>query len=255
MKYAILIVILALSLETSVSAQETIHIAAGEWPPYVSSKSKHKGIFSHIVTKAFGLEDVKVDIEFMPWPRILQQVRYGEKDGGIAWFYTPERAKYALYSDPVVYGRYVFFHLKSFHFDWQSVDDLAGTTIGLILDSYYGEELELAEKAGKIKVEYVHDIALNYQKILAGHIQLTVEDVTVGYDIIRNSFSPEEIQLFTHHPKPIITKSLHLILSKRIERNKRMLSSFNKGLKKLKLSGKYDKFFEEFRRIDYSIQK
>jgi len=41
------------------------------------------------------------------------------------------------------------------------------------------------------------------------------------------------------------------MFSKKIERNKHMLKLFNKGLKRLKESGKYNQFLEESRRGEY----
>ncbi|MEH6344858.1 MAG: hypothetical protein V7785_07230 [Bermanella sp.] len=43
----------------------------------------------------------------------------------------------------------------------------------------------------------------------------------------------------------------YLILSKKIKGNQRMLKLFNKGLKRLKASGRYDQFFSQSRRGEY----
>jgi len=39
--------------------------------------------------------------------------------------------------------------------------------------------------------------------------------------------------------------------SRKVEKNKRMLELFNKGLKQLKAAGKIDRYFSESRRGDY----
>ena len=75
-------------------------------------------------------------------------------------------------------------------------------------------------------------------------------DIENGYDIINTDFTSDAAK-FKHHPKFINSYSLHLILSKKISKNKRLIESFNKGFQMLKDSGKYDQYIEESRKGKY----
>ena len=81
----ILIGFLSLIFSSSLSANETIRIANGEWPPYLSKELKHYGVASRIVAEAFALEGVKVKYGFFPWGRAYAVVQRGEWDGSVIW--------------------------------------------------------------------------------------------------------------------------------------------------------------------------
>jgi polar amino acid transport system substrate-binding protein len=242
MKKIILMILLFISTSASVFAEETIRLTNGEWPPWLSKDLKHYGLASHIVTEAFALEGVKVEYGFFPWKRAYQIAERGEWDGTAIWSKAPEREERFYYSDPVLYGTLVFFHLKSYEFDWNTIEDLKGIKIGATLQYTYGKEFDNAAKAGVIKVDYMPTDEQNYNKLLLGRIDIFPMERDVGYNMLRKNLKPEQVKLFTHHPKPIRSTSFHLLLPKKLERSKRMLVLFNKGLKRLREMGKIDQF-------------
>jgi polar amino acid transport system substrate-binding protein len=117
-----------------------------------------------------------------------------------------------------------------------------------------GAEFQNAEKTGKIEVQRVSDDETNFKKLRSGRIKLFPIIVDVGYDMLHNLFKPEEVSLFKYHPKPVDSATFHLLLSKKVPKNERLIVLFNKGLQRLKDSGKYDQFFEESRRGEYKMR-
>ncbi len=246
-----LIVLFFLSISLNLYAQEAIRLTNGEWPPYLSKDLKHYGVASRIVTEAFALEGIKVEYGFFPWERALELAKQGDWDGSLVWFHTPEREKHFYYSDPVIYSTHVFFHLKSYKFDWNTIEGLQGVTIGGSLGSYHENLFRKAEKSGKIRVEWVSRDEISFRKLLKGRIDIFSDDIDVGYLMLRKNFTPEEVQLVTYHPKPVLEGSGHLLLSKKVEKNRHLIVVFNKGLKRLRKSGKLDQYLAESRRGEY----
>ncbi len=242
---------LFLIISPSIFAEETIRITTGEWAPYLSKDLKYYGVAARIVTESFALEGVKVEYGFFPWARSKFFAREGEWDGSAVWVHNSERAKDFLFSDSVVEVKNVFFHLKSYSFDWNTIDDLKGISIGGTIEYSYGEAFQNAEKTGRIKVQRAPSDEINFRKLLAGRIKIFPFVLDNSYLLLQKSFKPGQIRLITYHPKPVDAKSNRLMLSKKIERNKHMLKLFNKGLKRLKESGKYDQYLEESRRGEY----
>ncbi len=238
-------------MATSTGAEETIRLASGEWSPYQSENLKYFGVASRIVTEAFALEGVKVEYGYFPWNRSLKLAEKGKWDGTFLWFDTPERRKNFYISDPVVDIQYVFFHMKSYSFDWKTIDDLKGLAIGGTVGYDYGEEFQGAEKAKKITVERIQKDEQSFKKLLKGRIQIFPNDLDAGLEIIHKHFTSEQVALFSYHPKPVRAAPHHLLLSKNVKQNKQMLERFNKGLKRLKESGKVDQYLTESRRGDY----
>ena len=57
----------------------------------------------------------------------------------------------------------------------------------------------------------------------------------------------ETVDLIAYHPKPLLQKQLHLLLPKKMEKNRAMglLSLFNRGLQRLKENGTYNKIMND----------
>ncbi len=244
-----------LTFSTSSFAQETIRITNGEWRPFLSENLKQYGVLSHIITTAFSSEGINVEYGFFPWARSYTFVKTGKWDGSVVWSRTPEKENEVYFSDPVFISKDVFFHLKSYKFDWNTIDDLKGITVGATIKYTYGKKFDNAEKVGELLVDRVPSDLLNFKKLLKERIQIFPMNIDAGYSLIQEQFKPENAQLFTNHSKPTQKFVYHLILSKKVKRNREMLKLFNKGLKRLRDNGKYARFFEASRRGDYIIKK
>jgi len=90
-----------------------------------------------------------------------------------------------------------------------------------------------------------------FPMLLKERIQVYPQELNVGYDALYRNFLMRETQLITHHPKPFHMDFSYLLLSKEIERNKRLIKIFNKNLKRLKDSGDIDQYFNEARQGKY----
>jgi len=235
------------SLDTSSddSEMEVIRLTNGEWPPYLSQDLEHYGVVSRVVTEAFALEGVKVEYGFFSWKRAYELAKEGEWDGSLVWLYTPEREEYFHYSEPVMYCNYVFWHLKSYEFDWDNIEDLEGVTIGGTWGYFYEEAFSNLEKAGKVQVEWVSQDELNFEKLLKGRIDIYPQDIYVGQSMLQKNFAPQQIQLLTYHPRPISVDPMCLILSRKVEENERLIILFNRGLERLRQNGKLDEYLTE----------
>ena len=161
------------------------------------------------------------------------------------------RSKHFIYSDTVFESKGVFFYLKEHPFDWNTLEDLKGKTIGAVSGYSNGKTIDEAEKSGILMLEKVPLEQNNFKKLLTKRIELFTSDLDVGYRILNLHFKPEEIQRITHHPKSHYTQSMHLLLSKKVNHNQILMKNFNKGLIRLKASGKYDLYFKESRKGMY----
>ena len=226
-------------------AEDTLRLTNGEWQPYMSEHVPNYGMGSHIVTEAFALVGIAVEYGFFPWKRAYDVTKKGTWDGTVGWSFSDERGEAFFFSDPVFPSTYVLFHLKDFSFEWNSIEDLQDKKIGVTMEYFYGDDFHTAEKAGVIHPEYAKSDELNLKKLLKGRIQVFIGDVMVTYEQIRDTFSAQEAAAFTHHPKFLINRDLHLLLTKANPDNERMVALFNQGLKQLKENGRYDEIIAD----------
>jgi polar amino acid transport system substrate-binding protein len=227
------------------ASETTIRITNGEWEPYLSESSYQYGLASHIITEAFQLEGISIAWGFFPWKRSYELARMGHWDASAVWWPTEDAKRDFWISDPVVGTSFVYFYLKEKPFDWDSIDDLKGLKIGITLGYDYGEAFMSAMQRGQIQVDAHSQDELNYKKLLLGRIDVFPNDPLVGYAQIKNNFSPEEAERFTHHPKEFEQSTLSLIISRNTDKGKYFLEKFNAGLAKLKESGRLAQMLSE----------
>lgn len=216
---------------------ETLRVATGEWVPYVSKEYKHHGAIGHVIEKIYQTEGVEVEFGYFPWSRGYQMVKDGVWDTTMPYYCSPEREKLFYCSDPIVSGQLVYFHRTDYPFEWHSINDLKGLSVGGTLGYYYGEEFEKAERNQLFKVQRIASDETNFMVLMKGRIQVFPQDKEVGYAMVRRLFSKDEQALITHNSTPIHTKSLHLLFARNNEKSKRYLDMFNRGLKRLQSSG------------------
>ncbi len=258
MKKHILYLIVFSFFSTVVFAETTIRITNGEWEPFMSEYSYHYGVNSHIISEAFKIEGINVVWGFFPWKRSYMLAENGKKwDASATWWPTEDAREKFLLSKPISETSFVFFHLKTYNFDWKSVDDLKEIKIGGTLEYDYGKDFMTAVKEKKIYIDLVFKDELNYKKLLAGRIDIFPNDPTVGYAQIRNSLPPQKAILITHHAKEFEQSTLHLVISKKSKNGQFFFDKFNAGFKKLKESGRYDEMLKDLMagRYDKKIYK
>lgn len=256
MKRFILIVILcSLGLSSQGIAEETIRVATGEWEPYISKNLKHYGVCTQIITESFALKGIKAEIGFFPWARGERFAQLGEWDAMATLVSTPERKKVFYLSDVAYSSKRVFFHLENYSFDWDTVDDLKGISIGATLGYKYGSVFENAEKKGKISVLRVPKDEQNFKMMLIGRIKIFPFSLNAGYFMLNDQFGPEDAAKITHHPKILQKADYHVMFPKNSKRSLRLVDQFNKGLEQLKKSGRYDQLFKKFRDGEYNIKE
>jgi polar amino acid transport system substrate-binding protein len=246
------IFILSVFFNSASSAEQTVRLTNTEWPPYFSEKLKYYGVGSRIVSEAFALEGIQVEYQFLPPKRALWLAEEGKEwDGTVGWEINPERELHFWVSDPIWEAPWVFFHLKSYSFDWKTFDDLKDIRIGGTLEYMYTSEFMNADRLMTINVDRGTSDEIGFKKLLTGRIDLFPQLIDVGDYQLQEFFNPQTVQLFTHHPTPFGKHTDRLLMSKKNERSKDLIEAFNRGLKKLKESGQYDQYFEESRRGDY----
>lgn len=256
MKKVFFYVLLLLFYSVTISAEITVRITNGEWEPYMSESSPHYGFASHVVSEAFKLEGIKVRWRFYPWKRSLIVAKKGRYyDASCCWWPSEEIGQNFLISDPITKSSVVFFHLKSYKFDWDNIDDLKGIKIGGTFEYEYSEEFMKAMNDKSIMVDTVPTDEQNYKKLLGGRIDIFPNDPIVGYSQIRNTFAPSRARLFTHNAKELQSTTLNLIIAREIKNPELLMTKFNLGLKKLKESGRFDQMMNDAMRGNYDKQK
>ncbi len=230
--------VLPLACWAPLAAAEDITLANGEWLPLLSEQLPGKGVLSRVVSEAFALEGVKVHYVFRPWPRALAEAQSGIAQGTLVWSkgapYSA-RSRNFVYSDIVFEGKSVFFQRRGFAFSWRSYADLAKYRIGGVL----GYEYDFEGTPG-VRIDRAPTEELSMRKLLAGRFDLYPTVREVGLYTLHTRFSPQEAARIRQAPGPAYNLTrYHLLLPRRLASTPHTLALFNRGLRRLKESGRY----------------
>ena len=259
MKIKTFVVILFSFLFLNSAFAETIHLMAGNWPPYLSPKMEKNGIAGRIVTEALAMKGHKVHIHFAHWQEAFswakkgRTAKGGKVHGTLLWFKTPEREKDFLYSDPLIHEKHVFFHRKESPIIFNKLSDLSRLKIGGVIGFHYGKEFAEAERKGKIRVGRTYLSEFAFAFLVHKKIDLFPQEMLVGYHQLKEYFPKKLQRKITHHErKPLFEGWSHLILSKKHSQNGKIFKDFNEGFKKLKDQGKIKSYLDQIKdpRID-----
>ena len=243
-------------LAQSETKDKPIRIATGEYIPFCSSSSKHKGFASHVVSEAFARQGYKVEYNFLPWKRAILQAKNNDYDATSWWVYTDERAEDFLFSDKLLETATYFFYLKTQtpNFNWAEFDDLTGYRIGITRGYHYSDEFQAYRKAGKASFEVVNEDEQNFKRLLYKRIDLFPVNVVVGLELLRARFAPHVMPQVAFHPNPVTSKSGFLMFPKKGGRSEELQANFNAGLKSIREDGSYEKMLNNLLTGFYSQQ-
>jgi len=224
-------------------ANETINLLIGEWSPYTSQNNAKGKIAEVIVKESFSLVDIDVVYEYYPWKRSYRNAKEGIGFGTFPWYKSEQREKdFIVTSEYLLETKTVFFHLKSLKFHWENYDDLKkyelGGTIGYT-DVAFLKDLGIG-------VQLVPREELNFKKLLKHRIDLTTSSVIVGKTFINKLFEEKTRKLFTYHPKPLFGNKMYMLISKKVPNAQKLANKFDKGLRQLKESGRYEEIITGF---------
>jgi polar amino acid transport system substrate-binding protein len=217
-----------------------VRLANGNWPPYNGEELPHGGCDAWIISEAFALEGITVEYGYFPWARGLSLSAAGVWDGAPSWADNPEhREKHYVSAEATMTQEWVFFYRADQPLTWETVDDLAGRTIGVTAGYYYGNAFsKLRQKGTAVLVESQDDEA-NFKMLLAGRIDVLPMERHVGNTLLKTIFTPAERAQIAVSERSFAQFEPHLLLSKAVAENETRMAAFDRGLRRLKESEQY----------------
>ncbi len=230
-------------------------ISTGEWAPFSGEKLYENGFVLHVIREAFAREGLQVRFDFFPWERAYQSMLdQGSPYAASAyWYQSAERESVCFYSEPIIEEEMVLFYRKAAPLEnWSTLEDLKGYTIGTSIGITYPDEFKKLIESGVLTAEEAPDDELNFKKLLLGRIDLFPTTSVAGLELLRNKFTPAELDQLDYHKKPLLVSTGHLLFSKSHPDGEKNLAIFNSGLEKIIKDGTYEKMYADLLAGKYS---
>ena len=247
MKCLLLLFILTFSSGVCLAKEVQVIFATGEWPPFSSENLPEYGTATALVSAICKAGGIQPKYEFYPWKRAELKVVTGEIFAAFPYAISEERRKSHDFSDILFHGVNVFVHYeKNLHsrvaITYKALDDLQGYRIGGISGSF----LEPAFSHAGLSYEPTTTLDQSIHKLVAGRIDLCIDDKVVLYDAIMRLY-PDKIGHFRFLPKPFGEKMpTALLVSRAYPDARQILKKFNRGLAIIKQNGEYDRIIAKY---------
>lgn len=225
----------------SAEGKRKLTVASLEWPPYTSSEMDGQGYLIAIVKRVFEEAGYEIEVLFMPWTRVLQQLEKGMIDAAASAYPTDERKRKYLISNPYAHAPLGFFKMKDRAITFSKVEDLKPYTIGVGRGYAHTPEFD---HATFLKKEIVGKVEQNFLKLIAGRIDLAAGDRANGFYVLSKLISETDdpkkkkalSQIEFLYP-PLVDFTLHVLISRKIPNGEAIVKDFNAALTRLDAKG------------------
>ncbi len=235
---AALVVIAALIAGTVPGWAKPLRAAAlVGYAPYSDDGLPGKGFSNDLLVQAMARAGYAVDVVMMPWSRALDATYEGTADILPSVWYSTERAEKLIYSQPYADNRIVFVKRSSDPFEYHSLADLAGKSIGIV-NNYFYDPSFLAGSG--YRLEGTHDVLTNLRKVAGGRLDLTLDDALTLTSII-NAEAPELRRQLALTRGALVEKGLYMAFSRARPDAQALADAFNAALAAMRADGSYDR--------------
>ncbi|ASP40649.1 amino acid ABC transporter substrate-binding protein [Bacterioplanes sanyensis] len=235
-----LILITSLILWSCNSLAETVTAAQDPWPPFVQ-EGNPPGISVEVVQEAMKTQGYTVDMKLTPWARAIEDVKNGNVDFLIGTWFTQERSAYLRYSDHYAINQVKFITKADSSFEYTGMDSLAGKSVGIVRGYGYGDEFLTA---GHFARPEANNLVLNLRKLMAGRIDMTLEDEIVARSQMTGAGL--DVSQFRFTSNSLSENKLHVTSGLANARSEELINAFNKGLAAIKANGTFDAIMKKY---------
>jgi len=183
-----------------------------EWAPYTGADLQGLGFVTATIVDAMKSAGSRAEVQFFPWSRAVRLVDTDPAYVGFfPAYYSRERARRYLYSDPVGRSTVVFLERVDAPVKWAAYDDLLGKRIGVVRGFVNTEELDARIANKTLVAEEVFDDRSNILKLAAGRLDLVVIDSQVYQHLMRTDLEVARVAAqLQPNPKVLEVKNLYV---------------------------------------------
>jgi polar amino acid transport system substrate-binding protein len=220
-----------------------ITLATLNWQPYASEELDGGGFTTEIVRLAFKKAGYQTEVTYMPWIRVLAEVKKGVFDAMYPAYYSDSRSRDYALSAPIANGPLVLCKRSDRPLKYRSLEDLRPYIVGVVRGYVNTAAFDAADFIAK---KIVNSDKQNLLKVLTGRIDLAVIDMYTAQHIIDTAIPQARGKLDFMMP-PLDIKPLYVGFSKSRPGYHKRLEAFNQALKELSNKGIISQIYTKHR--------
>lgn len=231
------------------SAEPPVILVADPWCPHTCDPAGGaEGYMIEIAREAFGLSGIEVIYKTEGWTRAMSDVRQGRADGAVGAL-LDEAADLVTHIEPLGMQVNVLVTLEDDPWRFTGWDSLSGRKVGAVSSYSYSAEIDEWLKSHPSEVQMISgsDVAIrNLKKLMAGRIDVMLDDEAVVGDAVARLNSPRSVKLAGRLPGG----SLHIAFN--FKRGERLSRILNANIRALRASGRLSAILERYDLSDWA---
>ncbi len=229
------------SLSSAENTSKSLTIATSVWSPYVDRQRPSKGAAVAIVRGIFKRAGYDTTMRIESWPRTLKGVGIGVYDAIATTWYSDEREKNFLYTEPYYVNEIKLLKRKEKQITFNSLEDLKKYRIGIVEGYAYDDTFDNVTWLRKV---VSNNVMQNLVMLTNGQIDLVVGDQwVIRYEL--SQYLSNSIDQLEFLPKSLSKKGLHVAVSRQNPDHKTIATDFNKALVEMKKDGSFQTLFDK----------
>lgn len=229
---------LFLSAAVYAKENEGIILVGNEPVPAKPNLIQGAGPILRILQEAFKRSGYDTEYRVTAWSRALKETEHGTFDALISTYWSAEREKVFLYSDPYAVHQISLLKKKSFNFNWSTASDLTPYRIGLVRNGLLSEELQAASDS--LQILRLQNVEAVIRMVVFGRVEMGISQQHRAMKILQAQY-PEKVELMNFVEKPLAIENAFIVVSRKHPEGPVIIDAFNKGLRQMIADGSYRK--------------
>jgi polar amino acid transport system substrate-binding protein len=217
------------------SAGEPVRMLANTSPPYADNKLPEGGLALELVTHIMQRAGYAPDIAIESWSRAMEGVRIGLYDALASAWYTEERGRDFLFSEPYLSSKLILVKLRDDPRNFSELSLLQGRRLGVRVEYAYG--VDFTAIPGLRLVEENHLIQ-NLLNLLNGSVDVVIGDQrTLALQL--RQYLAKQVHKFEVVEIDLPRRNRHVAASRALDGSDAMIKAFNQALAESRKDGSH----------------
>ena len=218
---------------------EHLRLAGDSWPPFTDQSLPNNGLAVDLVSSALQRAGHSTEYVEVPWARVLRGLQQGDYDLIVAAWYSAERTRYGLFSEPYLVNRIRFLRRAGMPIEYTGLDGLQPFSIAVVRGYSYDGAFDAAEQLTKV---LVLEFAMGARMLAAGRVQLTLEDELVArHHLNRDLREIRDALEFVE--TPLSENGLHILVRRSHPLHQQIVREFNQAIRAMRADGSYQRIY------------
>lgn len=220
-----------------------LRLATGEYAPFTGESIPGQGMSSEVVKAVFKEINTDITLEFLPWNRLMNNLKSGAVAGSFPWKESEERKAFLNYSEPI-HKYSTLLYMKN---DNPFLDKSIAKKNLCVPEGWDPAPYEALIKKYEIKLTKPMSIESCFQMLVLNRVDMIFLNEYVGVAAVKRIFGnnpPVKGVMTDYFPKE---NYLYFVSPKNYPGSSELIAKFNDGLQKIKKNGVYGDILKKYK--------